>query len=1014
LASPETVEPVVSIRDDGGVAAGVDSPIVGRVDELTELASLVGLDGTWAADDPGTGAVVLLGGDAGSGKTRLTKEVAQRAFTEGWRVLVGHCLDFGDGSPPYLPFSEALGRLATERPDLTRELVAASPAIERLHPSHRTLADAEPATEPTRRAALLEAVHDTLTSLAADAPLLFVVEDVHWADQSTRDLLHWLFSRGLDAPVTILATYRSDDLHRRHPLRASLAEWVRLPRVARLQLGPLSTAEARSLVQTLQPGAIAERDLRQILNRAEGNPFFIEELVAAATTGDGRLPTDLADLLLVRLEQIGDDGRLVVRAASVAGRQVSHQLLATGTDLDAGALDAAVRAAVEANILVSADGEHYAFRHALLAEAIYQDLLPGERVRLHAAYAEALASGKVDGSAAELSRHAWASHDLVTATRASIQAGKEAMAVGGPEEAIRHYERALELMEDPQLAANLSAASADGAEPVDRVGLVIRASNAAAAAGHLTRAVALANDELNALPDDASPTDRARLIHCLVNTALVIEHNLDLLGLTTEAVRLMSEEPPSALHAHVLHVHARAMYDRSRNDEAARWAGEALAMARLLRLTDIASDCTLLLAKIDERSGDAKGAIAAVEAAIAEARDAGEPYAELRALYTLGSLRYGQGQLTESMQAFEQAAQRANALGRQWAPYGMEAVLFGAIAAHVAGDWTRAARMVDHGGQTAPEMAASLFDAVALEIAAGRGETAALAAMSRLRARWQLDGLIAIMSGAAAIELFGQSGDIASAMATHDDVIAFVGALWQRPGFNARVRLGALLVGCVASAAAGASASERANLLRRGDEVAEAAAAVAAAMRDPGPEGVAWAARLHAERLRLHWLAGADPAPASEDLIAAWRESTAAFDDFGHVYEAARSRTRLAAALAASGDLAGASAEVEVAKVVALRLGAAALLTELRALGTPDGDEPRRTERIRDLDALTPREQEVLALVATGRSNREIAAALFISAKTVSVHISNVLGKLEAGSRTEAVAVARRRGLLET
>jgi DNA-binding CsgD family transcriptional regulator len=185
-------------------------------------------------------------------------------------------------------------------------------------------------------------------------------------------------------------------------------------------------------------------------------------------------------------------------------------------------------------------------------------------------------------------------------------------------------------------------------------------------------------------------------------------------------------------------------------------------------------------------------------------------------------------------------------------------------------------------------------------------------------------------------------------------------------------------------------------------------------MRDPGPEGVAWAARLQAERLRLHWLAGADPAPASEGLIAAWRVSTAAFDEFGHVYEAARSRTRLAAALAASGDLAGASAEVEVAKVVALRLGAAALLTELRALGTPDGDEPRRTERNRDLDALTPREQEVLALVATGRSNREIAAALFISAKTVSVHISNVLGKLEAGSRTEAVAVARRRGLLET
>ena len=977
------------------MAIGTDSPLVGRVDELTELASLVGLGSADLGPEPAAGGrVVLLGGDAGSGKTRLSKEIARRAFVDGWRVLVGHCLDFGDGSPPYLPFSEALGRLAVERPDLTKALVAASPAIERLHPSHRTLADADPSTEPTRRAALLEAVHDGLTSLAADAPVLFVVEDLHWADQSTRDLLHWLFTRGLDAPVTILATYRSDDLHRRHPLRATLAEWVRLPRVERLQLGPLSSDDARSLVQTLQPDGIGERDVRQILARAEGNPFFLEELVSAATTGDGRLPTDLADLLLVRLEQLGDDGRLVVRAASVAGRQVSHRLLASGTDLSAGALDTAVRAAVEANILVSVDGEHYAFRHALLAEAIYQDLLPGERVRLHAAYAGALASGAVDGSAAELSRHAWASHDLVTATRASIQAGSEAMAVGGPEEAIRHYERALELMEDPQVAASVSSGDGEGGEPVDRVGLVIRASNAASAAGHLTRAIALAHDQLNSLPEDAPPTDRARLIHCLVNTALVMEHNLDLLGLTSEAVRLMSEESPSALHAHVLHVHARAMYDRSRNDEAARWAGEALAMARLLRLPAIASDCTILLAKIDQRSGDAKGALAAVEAAVAEARAEGEPYAELRALYTLGSLRYGQGQLTESMQAFEHAAQRANALGRQWAPYGMEAVLFGAIAAYVAGDWTRASRMVDHGGQSAPEMAAALFDAVALEIAAGRGETAALAAMPRLRARWQLDGLIAIMSGAAAIELFSQRGDLTSAIATHDDVVEFVGGLWQRPGFNARVRLGALLVGCVASAATAASASERADLLRRGEDVAEASRAVALAMRDPGPEGTAWARRLDAEQLRLRWLAGADPVPGSADLVAAWCETTAAFEEFGHVYEAARSRTRLAAALAASGDVAGASAEVEVARVVALRLGAGALLAELRVLGTPDGDEPRRPARVRDIDALTPREHEVLELVATGRSNREIAASLFISAKTVSVHVSNLLAKL--------------------
>jgi DNA-binding NarL/FixJ family response regulator len=454
------------------------------------------------------------------------------------------------------------------------------------------------------------------------------------------------------------------------------------------------------------------------------------------------------------------------------------------------------------------------------------------------------------------------------------------------------------------------------------------------------------------------------------------------------------------------------MHDRARDDEAARWAGEALQMARELQLPAAVSDATILLARIDERSGDAERALATVEAAVLEARAAGEPYAELRGLYTLGSLLYGQGRLVEAISAFDRAAQRANALGRQWAPYGMEAVLFGAIAAHVAGDWTRASKLVDATGGAPPEIAAALFDAVAMEIAAGRGETAALAALPRLRARWALDGLVALTSGSAAIQLLSQRGDIADAIEIHDEVVEFVGALWQRPGFNARVRLAALLAGCVATAAADAPASERAELVQQADEVVTAARAVASAMRMPGPEGRAWSVRLEAESARLHWLSGIEPLPPAADLINCWRQSVAAFEAFGHVYETARSRARLAAALTATGDVVGADAEREQARAVALALGAGALLDELRGRGQVDSDGVARGGRPRDGDVLTPREQEVLELVATGRSNREIAAGLFISAKTVSVHISNLLAKLEAGSRTEAVAIARRRGYL--
>jgi DNA-binding CsgD family transcriptional regulator/tetratricopeptide (TPR) repeat protein len=977
------------------------TPLVGRVDELKTLADLVG-EGSRAH------GAVLLGGDAGAGKSRLVAELSARVEADGWRVLLGHCLDFGDGSPPYLPFTEALGRLDADDPDATKELLGEFPPIAGLLPSHRLLSDSVTATttpEPTARAALFEAVHGALTRLSQSRPLLFIVEDIHWADQSTRDLLRFLFSRQFNSDVAVLATYRSDDLHRRHPLRAALAEWVRLPGVGRLQLSPLDEDDSRDLVHALRPEPLPEADVRHILARAEGNPFFIEELVAAAEVSGGLLPTDLSDLLLVRLEQLDDNARLAVRAAAVAGRRAGHALLACGTDLDEVALEAALRAAVEANILVPLGTDGYGFRHALLGEAIYLDLLPGERVRLHAAFADAIATHRVEGSAAELSRHARASHDLVTATRASLQAGDEAMAVGGPEEALRHYELALELLADPHVASQVNV-DADG-EPVDAVSLVVRASQAAAAAGHLFRAVSLAHAQLQALGDDASPTDRALLIHTLATTALVIDNDLDVLSLTTEAVRLLADSAPSKLQAQVLYVHARATADRARDSDAARWAGEALQLARDLDLPGVATDARILLAKIDERAGDPQRAEQAITVAIAEARAAKASLAELRGLYNLAFLHYGQGRIQQAVDLFRQAAAQAAALGRQWAPYGVDSVIFGAIAAYVNGDWDLAASMVDE-GQHPPELAAAFFAAIRLEIAAGRGDVRALATLPAVREKWPLDGLVAITSGAAAIELLGQSGDYAAMQQMHDDIAEHVTTLWRRPGFQARVRLAALLIGQLVTAAGATTATERADLVRRADELAAASADIVASGEHTGPELSAWADRVVAETARLHWQTGIDP-PSLDRLIDVWRQSVASFERFGHVHETARSRARLAAVLAAAGHTADADAEAALARDVASRLGARPLLDELRATAGGVAEPSRDGET----EALTRRERDVLELVATGRSNREIANQLFISAKTVSVHISNVLAKLDASSRTEAVAIARRNGVLD-
>jgi len=980
------------------------TPLVGRAEEMRRLTDLVGL-GTHEI-----GGHVLLGGDAGVGKSRLIAELSAEVQRAGWRVLVGHCLDFGESALPYLAFSEAFGRLAVEETGVATALVESSPAIARLLPSHRMLADGTEQEEPTEPAALFDAVSSALADLGRQAPLLLVIEDVHWADRSTRELLSFLFTRQVGTPVAVVASYRSDDLHRSHPLRTTLSEWGRLATVSRMQLGPLDDHQMRALISALHPEPLSELEVRHVIDRAEGNPFYIEELLAATESGGGQLPADLADLVLVRLDQLDAESRLAVRAVSVVGRRAPHDLLARGSGLEEHALERALRAAVEANVLVPVGDDSYAFRHALVAEAVYQDLLPGERTRLHAAYAKALAAGDVRGTAAELARHARASHDLVTAATASIRAGDEAMSVGGPDEAANHYELALELVADRDVSAAVAVADTR----FDQIGLAVRASAAAAAAGHLFRAIALAEDQLRALPPEAAALDRVRLLHALVSTGLVTDSNLDLLALTTEAVQLLPSDAPSALKAQVLAVHARANADRARHDDAVRWAREAFSIADDLGLVAVAADAATTLANLDHRAGDPNEAEEALVKAVAKARSAREVTAELRGLFNLGVLYYEQGELDKALGAYNETWQRAKATGRPWAPYGFDARALTAIVAHVVGDWATACDIVDFRHESPPPQAEAVLTTVSLQVAAGRGDSSALETLPRLRPWWNRDGFLAIICCGACIDLLGDSGDHVGATALHDDGVAAIAALWKSPNFQARIRLNALLLGQMASIAAHRGVVERAEICRRGDQLVATTMEVAesglANRRRRGPEGTAWLERVGAEHARLRWLTGVDPL-SEDDLVGRWRAAVAAFEQFGHVFETARSRARLAAVLQAAGRSTEAAGEISQAHGVATRLGARPLLAELRSLGIAVKQPAAQAPTRRDLP-LTARESEVLTLVAEGRSNREIALQLFISSKTASVHVSNILAKLDASGRTEAVAIARRKGLL--
>lgn len=988
-----------------GVAHPSSRTLIGRDAELAELSSLLGVRSSAASSSSGTpddAVHVVLSGDAGVGKTRLLVELRDVAVEEGWRVVAGHCLDFGDSALAYLPFSEVLGRLDAELPEVVQRIADAHPAMARLQPGRRVLAPesggGRAEGEMVDRADLFAAVHALLEAVAEVSPVLLVIEDCHWADQSTRDLLSFLFSRPFEGPVAVVASYRSDDLHRRHPLRRQVAEWSRLRNVGRVVLAPLGDDQVRLLIATLTPTEMGEQALGAIVRRAEGNAFFVEELVGAASGPDSWVPDDLADVLLVRLDRLQDEARQVVRVASVAGRKVAHDLLVAASGLDPAALDEGLRQAVEMNLLVPGDGT-YSFRHALLGEAVYDDLLPGERVRLHQRYAEALREGRGRGTAAELARHARLAHDLDTALDASIRAGDEAMAVAGADEAARHYEQALELLEDPARRA---------AVDVDVSKLAVSAAEALTSSGQPTRAAALLGAQLEALPIDATASQRARLLAARAETVMLTEFNdVDPIALVQEAVDLLPDDM-AGLRAKVLATQARVLSTYGHFDPAQAAGLDALALAERLDLHELASDVITTLSQL-KKAGPKDALRAALVEAVERAVETGAIHAELRARYFLGRSYEDWGEWAQAETWFRGAVKAATAAGIPYAPFGFESRWQLAWLRSVVGDWDEALALTDTAGEQIPPIPAAMLDSVRLLVEAGRGEPVAERARA-LRRFWEVEGSVAIHSVVGELTDAATADDPAAVIAVYRDAVEVLGTIWH-PWFSARIRLAAVTIGAIADALPRVPAAERPAYV---EEVARLHAdghVVLDKYTDPsgfwGPEGRAWVKRLDAETLRARWLAGVD-APPQDVLVDTWREAETLYADFGHVHELATVRAVLAGILRATGDQAASRELGDQAREVAHALGATPLLDRLRA----QGSTPARADGPGS-DTLTARESEILALVAEGRSNGEIGKQLFISAKTVSVHVSNILAKLGASGRTEAAAIARRRGLLD-
>jgi DNA-binding CsgD family transcriptional regulator len=975
------------------------SELVGRDAELEQLRSTLGIS---ASGRTTTREAVLLAGDAGVGKTRLLTELRDRAVSDGWLVQAGHCLDFADSALPYLPFSEITGRIARELPDLFDQVAERHPALLRLLPGQRMLSMAtDPESLPADQAALFDAVHALAEAAGAHQCLLLVVEDLHWADQSTRDLISFLFGRGFDAPVALVASYRSDDLHRRHPLRRQVAVWARMSGVERVQVEPLRRADVRRLVQQLHPDPLPEARVRDIVGRAEGNAFFVEELVGATRTRTGRIPEDLAELLLVRLENLDDSAVTVVRAAAVAGRRVSHAALSAVVGLEPAELDLAVRDAVEGHVLVPSSDDFYQFRHALLAEAVYDDLLPGERTSLHAAYAKALQDGRATGTAAELARHARLAKDYATALTASLRAGDDARAVGGAEEAAQHYLQALELWHDTRLPESQET-------DLDHPRLVRLVADALIAAGHPARALGVVREQLDHLPAEAPDDVRGQLLGTLAGALALTETRQDPLDLTTEAVALVADGPTPA-RARVLAVHARMLSRSGRYVEGREVAMTGLALAERLDMPRLASDIRTTLVGLEKKGGPSESLIEALRSAIEGAVDAGAATTELRALLLLGNHHLDNAEFEQADAAFTRATTRAKAEGTPWVPYAAEARWMHAVSLRIQGRWDDALVVLDTSKEVVPPIYDALLSGTRAQILVARGEVAGEELAHSLRPFWREEGLVATTAGSAELEAAELTGDQAAASFVYRLITETLTNIWH-PLFQARVRLAATTLAAFAQGAAHRSATERVADAPLVAGLVDDAHAVLERRNEKsgtswGPESRAWEARVEAELLRWRWVADVDP-PTLETLVDAWRRTESGFEAFAAPYELATVRATLAEILAATGDPAGAQTLTKAALEVAEQLGARPLLRRLGQTATaPAPSSPARA-------ALTPRESEILALVAEGRTNGEIGRQLFISTKTVSVHVSNILGKLGASGRTEAAAIARRDGLL--
>jgi ATP/maltotriose-dependent transcriptional regulator MalT len=992
------------------------SHLVGRVRELAELEL--------AARDAAAGrpTVVLLGGDSGVGKTRLVGELEQRLAD--FIVLRGEGVEQGGGDLPYAPLLSALRPLIRERHPVFGELSQSSRAqLAALVPGLGDVASAEAAPgaaggadDAAGQMRLFEALLELLDLLTDSAPVALVLEDVHWADRSTRTFTAFLARSMRQERLMLLLTYRTDELHRRHPLRPLLAELDRHERSRRIELEPFDRDELTEALTDILGEPPSEQLVGRLYSRSEGNALYTEELLAAGLDGRGAAPQSLRDAFMLRIERLSDDAQRAARVVAV-GRRLYSAVIADITEIDGERLNVALREAVAEQVLVTED-DRFLFRHALLREALYDDLLPGERGELHLALARVFEAERAPDDEREvtlattIANHYSAAGEQPAALRATVRAARAAECVHAYGEAADLAERAMELWPRVPDAAELLE--------LDHVALLAMAALGHGIGGDRARGEALLGHALAELDPERDPVRYSGLLGRRARLVWTLNRGTEAVEMARQALAMLPEGEALGDRASLMSWLARSRVLRGHFREAVTEGREALSAAVEAGDANTEAEVLNTLGMAGISSGDVDEGVACLRRALelSRANDDldGAAYAYANLADMLNLVGRTEDALATALEGLEATPRRVRG-SYEWMELTISELAF------ESGQWDLARA---HLGPPASQQIGLLHMFRQLreaELALGEGDDSVAAAcleavepFVKVSTEPQWHGAYGVLSA----ELRRRQGDMAGAQAAVAATLDELEVCTDDVARIARITAVGLAVE--------ADRAQRARDLRSKPDERDALARarihidrLRAAATEGGPVEAAWKSVGEASLARGR--GRNDPA--------LWRRAAAEWDALGRPYVAATARWREAEALVEAGDREAAGIAAGAALTAARGIGARWLAGELEALigrarldaastasaaeAGANGEQRARAEHAdggatggEDPFGLTPREREVLALVAEGATNRQIGAALYMAEKTASVHVSRILAKLGVQSRTQAAAVAYR------